>query len=211
MVVISLPEIKGILKGVFNMMKLVFATNNNNKIKEIKHLLNNPSVVELLSLSAIGCLEDIPETSDTIKGNAIQKAQYVYEKYGYNCFADDTGLEIEALNDEPGVYSARYAGEQKSAEDNMNKVLTQLIDKSNRNAHFKTVIALIIDGKITCFEGIVEGEVTKEKSGAEGFGYDPIFKPKGYGKTFSEMSMTEKNNISHRGKAIIKLINHLKK
>lgn len=172
-------------------------------------MLNNPSVDELLSLSAIGCMEDIPETSDTIEGNAIQKAQYIYDNYGYNCFADDTGLEIEALNGEPGVFSARYAGEHKSNEDNMEKVLVQLKDKSNRNAHFKAVIALIIDGKITCFEGIVEGQITKEKSGTEGFGYDPIFKPNGYDKTFSEMSMEEKSKISHRGKAIRKLTNWL--
>ncbi len=191
------------------MIKLVFATNNSNKIKEIKHLLNNPSGDELLSLEDIDCLEDIPETQSTIRGNAIQKAQYIYDNYGYNCFADDTGLEIEALNGEPGVFSARYAGEHKSNEDNMEKVLVQLKDKSNRNAHFKAVIALIIDGKITCFEGIVEGQITKEKSGTEGFGYDPIFKPNGYDKTFSEMSMEEKSKISHRGKAIRKLTNWL--
>ncbi|MBW6482164.1 MAG: non-canonical purine NTP diphosphatase [Vicingaceae bacterium] len=190
------------------MLKLVFATNNKNKIKEINVLLTNS--IKLLSLKDIGCIENIPETADTIEGNAIQKAEYIYKNYGYNCFADDTGLEIEALNGEPGVYSARYAGEQKNSEENMNKVLEKLKDKSNRNARFKTVIALIIDGKLTCFEGIIEGEITEDKSGLEGFGYDPIFKPKGYGKTFSEMSMTEKNNISHRGKAINKLIKHLK-
>lgn len=198
------------LKGMFNMMKLVFATNNNNKIKEIKHLLNNPSADWLLSLKDINCHEDIPETADTIEGNAIQKAQYVYEKYGYNCFADDTGLEIEALNGEPGVFSARYAGEQKSAEDNMNKVLTQLNDKTNKNARFKTVIALIIDGNLTCFEGIVEGQITTQKSGLEGFGYDPIFKPKGYDSTYSEMSIGVKNTMSHRAIATGKLINYLK-
>ena len=192
------------------MIKLVFATNNNNKIKEIKHLLNNPSADWLLSLKDINCHEDIPETADTIEGNAIQKAQYVYEKYGYNCFADDTGLEIEALNGEPGVFSARYAGEQKSAEDNMNKVLTQLKDKINKNARFKTVIALIIDGQLTCFEGIVEGQITTQKSGLEGFGYDPIFKPKGYESTYSEMSLDVKNTMSHRAIAIRKLINYLK-
>ena len=191
------------------MIKLVFATNNNNKIKEIKHLLNNPSADWLLSLEGIDCHEEIPETADTIEGNAIQKARYVYEKYGYNCFADDTGLEIEALNGEPGVYSARYAGEHKSSEDNMQKVLTQLKDITNRNARFKTVIALIIDEKITCFEGIVEGQITTQKSGTEGFGYDPIFKPNGYEKTFSEMDLDEKNKISHRGKAIRKLTNWL--
>jgi len=191
------------------MMKLVFATNNSNKIKEIKHLLNNPSADGLLSLEDICCLEDIPETAETIEGNAIQKAQYVYEKYGYNCFADDTGLEIQALNGEPGVYSARYAGEQKDPEMNMNKVLEKLKNESNRNARFKTVIALIIDGEITCFEGVVDGKITKEKSGSEGFGYDPIFIPKGYNKTYSEMSLDVKNTMSHRAIATLKLIEYL--
>ena len=189
------------------MIKLVFATNNKNKIKEIKQLLNNS--IELLSLEDIGCLEDIPETSDTIEGNAIQKADYIYKNYGYNCFADDTGLEIEALNGEPGVYSARYAGEQKNAENNMNKVLTELKAVSNRNAQFKTVITLIIDGQLTCFEGIVKGEMTRTKSGTEGFGYDPIFKPFGYNITFSEMSLEVKNKISHRAIATLKLIDFL--
>lgn len=191
------------------MLKLVFATNNKNKIKEIKHLLNNS--LELLSLDDISCLDDIPETAETIEGNAIQKAQYVYEKYGYNCFADDTGLEIQALNDEPGVYSARYAGEQKDPEMNMNKVLEKLKNVSNRNARFKTVIALIIDGNLTCFEGIVEGEITHSKGGSEGFGYDPIFMPKGYNKTYSEMSLDIKNTMSHRAIATKKLIAFLKK
>lgn len=190
------------------MIKLVFATNNKNKIKEIKQLLNNS--LELLSLEDIGCLEDIPETADTIEGNAVQKAQYVYEKYGYNCFADDTGLEIDALNGEPGVYSARYAGEQKNAEDNMMKVLTNLQDVENRSAQFKTVITLIVDGKVTCFEGIVKGEITTDKSGNEGFGYDPIFKPKGYDVSYAEMSLELKNEISHRAIATKKLIQFLK-
>ena len=191
------------------MIKLVFATNNNNKIKEIKHLLNNPSVDELLSLEDIDCLEDIPETQSTIRGNAIQKAQYIYDNYGYNCFADDTGLEIEALNGEPGVFSARYAGENKNSNDNMDKVLVKLKGEENRSAHFKTVIALIIDGKTTCFEGIVEGQITKEKSGTEGFGYDPIFKPKGYDLSYAEMSLELKNEISHRAIATKKLIQFL--
>lgn len=191
------------------MIKLVFATNNRNKIKEIKQLLNNS--IELLSLEDIGCLEDIPETSDTIEGNAIQKADYIYKNYGYNCFADDTGLEIEALNGEPGVYSARYAGEQKNAEDNMNKVLEKLKTVSNRNAQFKTIITLIINGQQTCFEGIVKGEMTHTKSGTEGFGYDPIFKPFGYDITFSEMSLEVKNKISHRALATLKLIDYLTK
>lgn len=190
------------------MLKLVFATNNKNKIKEIKHLIGNS--IELLSLEDIGCLEDIPETSDTIKGNAIQKAEYIYKNYSYNCFADDTGLEIEALNGEPGVYSARYAGDQKNPEDNMNKVLDKLQNIDNHSAQFKTVIALIIDGKLTCFEGIVKGEITKEKSGSEGFGYDPIFKPNGYDHTYSEMSLVVKNSMSHRAIATNKLIDYLK-
>lgn len=190
------------------MIKLVFATNNKNKIKEIKQLLNNS--LELLSLEDVGCLEDIPETADTIEGNAVQKAQYVYEKYGYNCFADDTGLEIDALNGEPGVYSARYAGEQKNAEDNMMKVLTKLEGLENRSAQFKTVIALIVDGKVTCFEGIVKGEITTERSGNEGFGYDPIFKPKGYDVSYAEMNLELKNEISHRAIATKKLIQFLK-
>jgi XTP/dITP diphosphohydrolase len=191
------------------MLKLVFATNNKNKIKEIKHLIGNS--IELLSLEDIGCLEDIPETSDTIQGNAIQKAKYVYDNYGYNCFADDTGLEIDALNGEPGIYSARYAGEQRNPEDNMNKVLEKLNDATNRNAQFKTVIALIINGKISCFEGIVKGEMTRVRSGEEGFGYDPIFKPKGYDITYSEMNLELKNKISHRALATHQLIEHLQK
>jgi XTP/dITP diphosphohydrolase len=188
-------------------MKLVFATNNKNKIKEIKLLLDNS--LEILSLEDIGCLEEIPETADTIEGNAIQKAKYVFDKYGYNCFADDTGLEIDALSGEPGVYSARYAGEQKSAEDNMNKVLDKLKGITNRTAQFKTVIALIIDGETTCFEGIVKGEMTTQRSGSEGFGYDPIFKPLGFDITFSEMDLTQKNKISHRAKAVAQLSNYL--
>jgi len=188
-------------------MKLVFATNNKNKIKEIKKLLDNS--IELLSLENINCYEEIPETSKTIAGNALQKAQYVFDNYGYNCFADDTGLEIESLNGEPGIYSARYAGEQRDANDNMDKVLSNLKDKTNRNAHFKTVIALIIDGKETLFEGIAEGEITEKKSGSEGFGYDPIFKPHGYEITFSEMNLDEKNKISHRALATKNLIQHL--
>jgi XTP/dITP diphosphohydrolase len=181
-------------------MQLVFATNNKNKIKEINNLIGNS--IELLSLADINCFEDIPETSDTIAGNALQKAQYVFDKYGYSCFADDTGLEIECLNNEPGIYSARYAGSQRASNDNMDKVLVNLKGKINRNAHFKTVIALIIDGKETLFEGIAKGEITEAKSGSEGFGYDPIFKPLGYETTFSEMSLDKKNEISHRGKAV---------
>jgi len=190
-------------------MQLVFATNNSNKIKEIKNLIGNS--IELLSLADINCVEEIPETAATIAGNASQKAKYVYDKYGYNCFADDTGLEIESLNGEPGIYSARYAGEQRDANDNMDKVLSNLKGETNRNAHFKTVISLIINGEETLFEGVANGVITNSKSGSEGFGYDPIFKPEGYEITFSEMSLEEKNKISHRAKATLKLVDYLKK
>ncbi|WP_320814110.1 non-canonical purine NTP diphosphatase [Flavobacterium sp.] len=188
-------------------MQLVFASNNKNKIQEIQQLL--PNSIEILSLEEIGCLEDIPETSNTIEGNAILKANYITEKYGYNCFADDTGLEVEALNGEPGVYSARYAGEQKSSEDNMTKLLFELKDKSNRNAHFKTVIALNLNGKQQLFEGIAKGTITLEKKGVKGFGYDPIFQAIGYTSTFAEISMEEKARISHRGIATRALIDFL--
>jgi len=188
-------------------MKLVFATQNQNKVKELKALM--PKSVKLLSLKDINCDDDIPETSPDLKGNALQKAQYVYQKFGLNCFADDTGLEVEALNNAPGVFSARYAGLQKNSEDNMNLVLHQLKDKLNRKAQFKTVICLIISGKTYFFEGIVKGEITKQKSGNKGFGYDPIFKPNGYNITFADMSLSEKNKISHRGKAVEALIKFL--
>ena len=188
-------------------MQIVFATNNLNKVKEVQALI--PEHIKLLSLKDIGCLEDIPETQNTIEGNAIQKAQYVKEKYGYNCFADDTGLEVEALNGAPGVYSARYAGEQKDANDNMDKLLTELKNKSNRNAQFKTVIALHINNELKTFTGICEGEITTSKTGEQGFGYDPIFSPKGYTETFAEIPLTTKNSIGHRGKAVSLLVKHL--
>lgn len=189
-------------------MKIVFASNNKNKITEIQQLL--PKTIELLSLEDIGCLEEIPETADTIEGNAILKADYVTKKYGFDCFADDTGLEIEALNGEPGVYSARYAGEQRSSEDNMNKVLTGLATKNNRKAYFKTVITLNYKGKQHLFTGIANGTITNEKSGDKGFGYDPIFQPDGYHETFAELPIAIKNKISHRGLAVQKLIHFLK-
>lgn len=185
-------------------MKLVFASNNKNKIKEIQQLL--PASIELLSLEDIGCLEEIPETAPTIEGNAIQKANYVTQKYGYDCFADDTSLEVEALNGAPGVYSARYAGEQKNSDDNMNKLLEKLSGKSNRGAQFKTVIALNYLGKQHLFTGIAKGKITLIKSGDKGFGYDPIFQPEGYGETFAQLAMETKNQISHRGKATQSLI-----
>ncbi|KQB43999.1 Non-canonical purine NTP pyrophosphatase [Flavobacterium daejeonense] len=188
-------------------MQLVFASNNKNKIKEIQELL--PASIEILSLESIGCHEEIPETADTIQGNAILKANYVTEKYGYNCFADDTGLEIDALNGEPGVYSARYAGEHKNSEDNMSKVLNALNNNNNRTAQFKTVIALNINGAQQLFTGIAKGEITTEKSGNQGFGYDPIFRPEGYRETFADLSLEIKNQISHRGKATQMLISFL--
>ena len=189
-------------------MQLVFASNNPNKIKEIQQLLTNS--IQILSLESIGCYEEIPETADSIEGNAILKANYITLKYGYDCFADDTGLEVDSLDGEPGVYSARYAGEQKDANDNMNKLLENLSDKENRKAQFKTVVALNLDGKQHLFTGICKGEITLEKSGNQGFGYDPIFKPEGFNETFAELSMDIKNQISHRGKATEKLIHFLK-
>lgn len=189
-------------------MQLVFASNNQNKIKEIQLLL--PKSIQIVSLSAIGCFEEIPETADTIEGNAILKANYVTEKFGYNCFADDTGLEVEALDGEPGVFSARYAGEQKDANDNMDKLLLNLKDKSNRSAQFKTVIALNLNGEQTLFTGIIKGSIIKEKVGANGFGYDPIFVANGYTKTFAEISIEEKSKISHRGLAVRQLVTFLK-
>jgi XTP/dITP diphosphohydrolase len=189
-------------------MKLVFASNNKNKIKEIQQLL--PSSIEIVSLEDIGCHEEIPETADTIEGNAILKANYVTERYGYDCFADDTGLEVEALNGAPGVYSARYAGEQRSSEDNMDRLLEALSDKSNRNAHFKTVITLNIKGNQYHFTGIAKGQISLARAGNEGFGYDPIFQPEGYEETFAELSSALKNQISHRGKATQLLISFLK-
>jgi XTP/dITP diphosphohydrolase len=188
-------------------MQLVFASNNKNKIKEIQNML--PDNIKILSLEDIGCHEEIPETADTIEGNAILKANYVTEKYGYDCFADDTGLEVETLNGEPGVYSARYAGEKCDADDNMNKLLKALSNKTNRKAQFKTVIALNLDKKQQLFTGIAKGEITLEKIGSQGFGYDPIFKPKGLSNTFAELSLEEKAVISHRGKATKQLIGFL--
>ena len=188
-------------------MKLVFASNNKNKIAEIQKML--PENITILSLSDIGCTEDIPETANTIEGNAILKANYVTEKYGYDCFADDTGLEVDTLNGAPGVYSARYAGEQKNDSDNIEKLLTVLKDETNRKAQFKTVIALNINQKQELFTGIVKGIIINEKKGSNGFGYDPIFEPEGYTETFAELSPEIKNSISHRGKATQQLIQYL--
>lgn len=189
-------------------MKLVFATNNTNKIIELQNLL--PQSITVISLESIGCYEEIPETANTIEENAILKANYVTKKYGYNCFADDTGLEVEALHGAPGVFSARYAGEQRDANDNMNKLLLNLVNKTNRTAQFKTVIALNLNGKQHLFTGIAKGEITFEKMGNQGFGYDPIFKPEGFQKTFAQFSLEEKGKASHRGKATQLLIDFLK-
>ena len=188
-------------------MQLVFATNNLNKLKEVQSLI--PEHIQLLGLKDIGCFEDVPETQMTIEGNAIQKAQYIKSHYGYDCFADDTGLEVEALNGEPGVFSARYAGAQRDANDNMNLLLKNLEGHINRNAQFKTVIALHLNGKLETFTGICRGEITQAKHGEKGFGYDPIFKADGYDKTFAEISLDEKNAIGHRGKAVRLLIDTL--
>ncbi|TNF44237.1 MAG: non-canonical purine NTP diphosphatase [Bacteroidetes bacterium] len=189
-------------------MELVFATNNKHKLEELQAMLGNH--VKLLSLKDIGCDEEVPEEQETLEGNAGQKAFFIFNKYGKNCFADDTGLEIEALNGEPGVYSARYAGEAKSAEANMDKVLQKLGKIKNRDARFRTVISLVIDGVEKQFEGVVDGEILTEKRGASGFGYDPIFRPKGFTQTFAEMNLTDKNKISHRGRAVEKLVLYLK-
>ena len=197
-----------ICKPKILIMQLVFASNNKNKIKEIQLLV--PQSIKVLSLENIGCFEEIPETADTIEGNAIQKANYVTEKYGYNCFADDTGLEVEALNGEPGVYSARYAGEQKDATDNMDKLLNNLKGISNRNAQFKTVIALNLNGNQSLFTGIIKGKIIEEKIGSNGFGYDPIFVADGYNQTFAELTIGEKSVISHRGLAVKQLVDFLK-
>ncbi len=188
-------------------LTLVFATHNKNKFKEVKTLL--PHHIELLSLDDIGCDEDIPETADTIEGNAAIKADYVSSYYNYACFADDTGLEVPILNNEPGVLSARYAGKEKNARANMEKLLRRLEDKSQREARFKTAIALSMNGKEVMFLGICTGTITKQPRGLGGFGYDPIFQPDGYTETFAEMDLSTKNEIGHRGRAIRQLIEYL--
>lgn len=191
------------------MMQLVFATNNKNKIYEVSRLVEGK--IKLLSLADIHCDVELPETSATIEGNALQKAKYVFDHFKMDCFADDTGLEIEGLDERPGVISARYAGEGRSAEDNMDKVLEEMKGMSDRKAVFRTVIALIIGGKQHLFEGKVEGVILKEKKGGKGFGYDPIFSPQGQGgRSFAEMPVEEKNIISHRALAVQKLVDYLK-
>jgi len=188
-------------------MELIFATNNPHKLKEIQDLI--PAGIEIKNLADIGFTEDIPETAATIEANASEKAFYIYNKYHTNCFADDTGLEIEALRGRPGVYSARYAGESCNFDDNINKVLSEMQGVSNRRASFRTVISLIIDGKEKQFEGRVDGIILIERRGHGGFGYDPVFLPDGFNKTFSEMPLRLKNSISHRGRAVQKLIYYL--
>ena len=188
-------------------MKLVFATNNSHKLQEIKHLLGES--IELLCLNDINCNDDIPENQETLEGNAAEKSFYIFNKYGFNCFSDDTGLEIEALNGEPGVYSARYAGAERSAEMNMDLVLSKMVKIKNRKARFRTVISLVIDGLEIQFEGIVSGRILEEKRGVTGFGYDPIFLPDESNLSFAQMSMGEKNKISHRGRAVLKLVEYL--
>lgn len=190
-------------------MKIVFATNNPNKLKEIQSLI--PKEIEIISLNEIGCNEDIPETGDTLEANAFQKAHYIKDNFNYDCFADDTGLEIDELNGDPGVYSARYAGPERNANANMNKVLNELKGKKNRNAKFRTAIALILKGEEHLFEGKVEGYISKDKQGNEGFGYDPIFIPENDIRSFAQMSMQEKGAISHRGRAVRKLVAYLNK
>lgn len=189
-------------------MKIVFATNNQNKLNEVKALL--PSH-EIVGLKDIGCVEDIPETAETLEGNAQIKANYVTNKYGFNCFADDTGLEVHSLNNEPGVYSARYAGEPSNSDNNIDKLIGKLENINDRNAQFRTVVALNLNGDTSLFEGVCKGKILREKLGEKGFGYDPIFSPNNYNLSFAQMSMEEKGEISHRGIAVRKLIAFLNK
>ena len=190
-------------------MKIVFATNNQHKLSEIRQILGGR--VEVLSLNDIGCNVDIPETGSTLEENALQKAQYVYDHYHIDCFADDTGLEVDALNGAPGVYSARYAGDGHDSEANMTKLLNELGENNNRSARVRTVIALIQQGEVHEFEGIVNGEIIRERRGGEGFGYDPIFQPDGYDQTFAELGLDIKNQISHRARATRKFAEYLLK
>jgi XTP/dITP diphosphohydrolase len=189
------------------MIRLVFATNNAHKLEEVRAVLGN--TVEVLSLKDINCFEDIPETADTLEGNALIKAKHIYEKYGYDCFADDTGLEVDALGGKPGVYSARYAGEQQDSKKNMQKLLLELGSGTNRKAQFRTVIAYIVQGEVKYFEGKITGDITSNASGSGGFGYDPVFVPDGFSQTFAELGSEQKNKISHRALAINELKKYL--
>ncbi len=188
-------------------MDIVFVTNNQHKIKEIKSIIDKR--FSILSLEDIGFKGDVPETNPTIEGNASQKSFYIHNKYKINCFADDTGLEIKSLNGRPGVYSARYAGDECDSEKNMKRVLEELLGKDDRSARFRTIISLIINGEEKTFEGIVNGQILKRKKGKDGFGYDPIFLPDGYDLSFAEMSLDEKNKISHRARATKRLVEYL--
>ncbi len=190
------------------MNELIFATNNKHKLSEIQSIIGNDIIIK--SLEDIGCTEDIDETANTLEGNALLKAEYIFNKYNKDCFADDTGLEVEALNGRPGVFSARYASDGHDFEANINKVLSELNGVANRKARFRTVIALITDGSVHYFEGIVNGAIIQERKGIKGFGYDPVFLPDGYTETFAEMPLAEKNRISHRARAVAKLVEFLK-
>lgn len=191
-------------------MKLVFATNNAHKLDEIRAILGNK--IEILSLNDIDCHDEIPETADTLEGNALQKAMYIKEHYGYDCFADDTGLEVSALGGAPGVHTARYAeNTDHDSEANMNKLLKELEGKNERSAQFRTVIALLLNGEQHLFEGIVKGDILTEKRGSEGFGYDPVFSPEQYSESFAELGAEVKNKISHRARAVAKLVEYLNK
>jgi XTP/dITP diphosphohydrolase len=190
-------------------MRLCFATNNKGKLQEIKALLSGK--FEVVSLQEIGCHEELPETKDTIEGNSLQKAEYVWQNYKVSCFADDTGLEVASLNGEPGVYSAMYAGPDCIAENNMDLLLKNLQDKTDRKAFFRTCITLILNGEIHQFEGNVKGEILQGRQGGKGFGYDPLFKPEGFEKSFAEMTIEEKNKISHRARAVKLLVEYLNK
>lgn len=184
-------------------MKLCFATNNSHKLGEVRHAIKN---FQIVSLEEIKCFEELPETRDTLEGNSLQKAEFVFNKYKFPCFADDTGLEVEALNNAPGVYSARYAGPQRNSDDNINLLLKNLHGKGNRLARFRTVISLVgFEPTPLLFEGIIDGSITLDKRGSSGFGYDPVFLPDGYAKTFAEMTLAEKNILSHRAQAVKKL------
>jgi len=188
-------------------MKICFATHNENKLREVRSILNP---IKVVGLTELGQQEEIPETGQTLDENSLLKSQFVFTKFQVNCFADDTGLEVESLNGAPGVYSARYAGDQKDNRANIDLLLKNLEGITNRNARFRTVISLILNGETLTFEGIVNGRITEGLSGSEGFGYDPIFIPEGYDITFAQMSLEEKNSISHRGKAIKKLVDYLR-
>ncbi|HEX6892567.1 MAG TPA: RdgB/HAM1 family non-canonical purine NTP pyrophosphatase [Chryseolinea sp.] len=189
------------------MIKLCFATNNSHKLEEVRHVIKH---FQIVSLEEIDCFEELPETRDTLEGNSLQKAEYVFDKYKIPCFADDTGLEVEALNNAPGVYSARYAGPQRNADDNIALLHKNLQGKSNLNARFRTVISLVgLQASPILFEGIVSGSITLDRRGTSGFGYDPVFLPQGYAKTFAEMSLDEKNKLSHRARAVKKLESYL--